>query len=102
MLVVGSRNSLDSNRLMEVAERYGAEAYLVYDETQIDPAWLSGATRVGITAGASVPEGIVEHIVHALGVLGEVKLSVQTGADETIRFTLPREIRRLLPQKPGG
>jgi 4-hydroxy-3-methylbut-2-en-1-yl diphosphate reductase len=93
VLVVGSRNSSNSNRLVEVARRHGARAYLVDDETHIDPAWLHGAGRIGITAGASVPERIVRRVVGSLGVLGEVTVGVQTVAEETVQFSLPREVR---------
>jgi 4-hydroxy-3-methylbut-2-enyl diphosphate reductase len=94
ILVVGSRNSSNSNRLVEVAERHGARARLVDDETQIDPAWLHGARRIGITAGASVPERIVRRVVRSMEVLGEVTIDVHTVAEETVQFSLPREIRR--------
>jgi 4-hydroxy-3-methylbut-2-enyl diphosphate reductase len=93
VLVVGSRNSSNSNRLVEVAERHGCPARLLDDETQIDPAWLDGAARIGITAGASVPERIVQRVVRAFDVLGPVTRDVHTVADETIRFALPREVR---------
>ena len=66
VLVVGSTNSSNSNRLRELAERCGARAYLVDDATQIDPAWLQGASGVGITAGASAPEVLVEEVVSTL------------------------------------
>jgi 4-hydroxy-3-methylbut-2-enyl diphosphate reductase len=94
VLVVGSRNSSNSNRLVEVARRHGAEAHLVDDESHIDPAWLHGVRRVGITAGASVPERIVRRVVRSLDVLGEVTVAVHTAAEETVQFALPREIRR--------
>ncbi len=93
VLVVGSRNSSNSNRLVEVAERIGCRAYLVDDEAQIEPAWLAGAQRVGVTAGASVPERIVQRIVKALSVLGPLELSERAVATETMRFTVPREVR---------
>jgi 4-hydroxy-3-methylbut-2-en-1-yl diphosphate reductase len=93
VLVVGSKNSSNSNRLVEVARRNGAEAHLVDDETQIDPAWLGAATKVGITAGASVPERIVQRVVGSLGILGEVTVGVQSVAEERVQFALPRELR---------
>jgi 4-hydroxy-3-methylbut-2-enyl diphosphate reductase len=93
VLVVGSRNSSNSNRLVEVAKRNGCPARLIDDEAQIDPEWLGGASRVGITAGASSPERIVQRLVGALRVLGPLGVHEQTVADETIRFALPREVR---------
>jgi 4-hydroxy-3-methylbut-2-enyl diphosphate reductase len=79
--------------LVEVAKRNGAQAYLVDDETQIDPAWLRGVIRIGITAGASVPERIVQRVVGSIGVLGELRVAVQTVAEEKVQFALPRELR---------
>ncbi len=93
VLVVGSRNSSNSNRLAEVAERSGARSQLIDDAAQIDPAWLGGATRVGVTAGASVPERVVQRIVQALTVLGPLEVGERSVATERVRFTLPRELR---------
>jgi 4-hydroxy-3-methylbut-2-enyl diphosphate reductase len=93
VLVVGSRNSSNSNRLVEVARRQGVRAYLVDDESQIDPSWLLGVRRVGVTAGASSPERIVQRLVRALRVLGEFQISEHAVARETMRFALPREVR---------
>jgi 4-hydroxy-3-methylbut-2-enyl diphosphate reductase len=93
VLVVGSRNSSNSNRLVEVARRRGCAAHLVDDETQIDPRWLAGARRVGVTAGASSPERIVQRVVRALRVLGELQISEHAVARENVRFALPREVR---------
>lgn len=93
VLVVGSRNSSNSNRLVEVARRSGCPARLVDDESDLDPAWLEGVRRIGITAGASSPERIVQRMVRALDVLGPIKRSEHSVADETVRFALPREVR---------
>jgi 4-hydroxy-3-methylbut-2-enyl diphosphate reductase len=93
VLVVGSRNSSNSNRLVEVAERHGARAMLIDEEAQIDPGWLAGVSRVGVTAGASSPDRIVKRIVAALSVLGPLELGERRVASETVRFTLPREVR---------
>jgi len=93
VLVVGSRNSSNSNRLVEVARRRGCAAHLVDDETQIDPRWLVGARRIGVTAGASSPERLVQRVVRALRVLGELQISEHAVARETVRFALPREVR---------
>ena len=94
ILVVGSCNSSNSNRLVEVAQRHGCPARLVDDESEIDVSWLAGVCRLGVTAGASVPERIVQRVVGALQVLGPIELSVESVADESISFALPREVRR--------
>ncbi len=93
MLVIGSHNSSNSNRLAEVAERSGCRSYLIDDEAQIEPRWLAGAERIGVSAGASSPERIVQRIIRALTVLGPFEVSERTIAMESMRFTLPRELR---------
>jgi 4-hydroxy-3-methylbut-2-enyl diphosphate reductase len=93
VLVVGSRNSSNSNRLVEVAERHGCRAKLIDSEADIDLSLLNGARRIGVTAGASSPERIVRRIVAALGVLGPVSISEHQVAAEEVTFTLPREVR---------
>ncbi len=93
VLVVGSTNSSNSNRLRELAERCGARAYLVDDATQIDPAWLQGASGVGITAGASAPEVLVEEVVSTLKELGVRAVSNLEGREENITFSLPKALR---------
>jgi len=93
VLVVGSTNSSNSNRLRELAERCGARAYLVDDATQIDPAWLQGASGVGITAGASAPEVLVEDVVSTLKGLGVRAVSNLEGREENITFSLPKALR---------
>ncbi|HVV58454.1 MAG TPA: 4-hydroxy-3-methylbut-2-enyl diphosphate reductase [Gaiellaceae bacterium] len=92
VLVAGSRTSSNSVRLVEVAEREGARAYLVDDETDVDVAWLHGAGTVGITAGASAPEAIVARLVAALRSLGRVEVEERTEMVETLHFKLPREV----------
>jgi 4-hydroxy-3-methylbut-2-enyl diphosphate reductase len=96
VLVVGSRNSSNSNRLVEVARRAGCEAYLLDDESQLDPAWLRGVRTIGITAGASSPERIVQRVVRALEVLGPLERSQHTVAEETVRFALPQKVRGMV------
>ena len=93
VLVVGSTNSSNSNRLRELAERCGARAYLVDDATQIDPAWSQGASGVGITAGASAPEVLVEDVVSTLKELGVRAVSNLEGREENITFSLPKALR---------
>ena len=93
VLVVGSPNSSNSNRLVEVAERHGCRARLLDSEADIDLSLLGGARRVGVTAGASSPERVVRRIVDALSVLGPVSISEHQVAAEEVTFTLPREVR---------
>jgi 4-hydroxy-3-methylbut-2-enyl diphosphate reductase len=93
VIVVGSRNSSNSNRLVEVVERSGCRARLVDDETQIDPAWLADARRVGVSAGASSPERLVQRVVDALAVLGPMRVRELAVTDETIHFSLPPQVR---------
>jgi 4-hydroxy-3-methylbut-2-enyl diphosphate reductase len=93
LLVVGSQNSSNSQRLVEVAERAGCPAHLVDDERDIDLAWLPGAATVGITAGASAPSWIVDRVVACLGGLGPLDIRTRTVTAETVRFSLPEEVR---------
>ena len=93
MLVVGSPNSSNSNRLRELAQRMGAEAYLLDGAEDIDPNWLKGKTRIGVTAGASAPEVLVQEVIDGLCALGaDVPIEV-TGRPENVTFSLPRELR---------
>ena len=92
VLVVGSRNSSNSLRLVEVARRCGAAAHLVDDATDVELSWLRDAPRVGITAGASAPPYLVDELVHALSALGPTEVLETNAADENVTFTLPREV----------
>ena len=92
VLVAGSDTSSNSKRLVEVARREGARAYLVDDETDVDVAWLAGASTIGITAGASAPELIVHRLVEALASLGPVDVEERTQTTESLRFRLPKEV----------
>lgn len=94
VIVVGSRNSSNSVRLVEVARDAGANAaYLIDFAENIDPAWLDGVTTVGVTSGASVPEILVRGVIDRLGELGYGTVQTVTTANETLVFALPREIR---------
>lgn len=93
VLVVGSPNSSNSNRLRELAERCGARAYLIDSDQDIDPGWLDGVQRVGITAGASAPEVLVKSVVSRLQELGAKVPSEMDGRVENIRFSIPKELR---------
>ena len=92
MLVLGSANSSNSLRLVEVAERLRTPAHLVDDATEILPEWLAGATTVGITAGASAPPHLVDEVIGTLRALGPVEVDERAVADEDVTFTLPKEV----------
>jgi len=94
VLVVGSQTSSNSLRLVEVARREGARAYLVDDEADVDVAWLRNASAVGLTAGASAPDELVHRLVAALGALGAVEVEERTTTTESVQFRLPREVRQ--------
>ena len=93
MLVVGSPNSSNSNRLRELAERMGADAYLVDGVADIDPAWLDGKHRIGVTAGASAPEVLVQEVIDGLRELGASAPVEAEGRPENVTFSLPKELR---------
>jgi 4-hydroxy-3-methylbut-2-enyl diphosphate reductase len=93
MLVVGSPNSSNSNRLRELAERMGTPAYLIDEATQIDPAWLDGKKSIGVTAGASAPEVLVSAVIARLRELGGDVPEEITGREENIVFSMPKELR---------
>src|SRR5579875_2287175 len=93
ILVVGSGNSSNSRRLVEVAERAGCRAMLIDDASQIPPSILQGARRIGLTAGASAPEALVRRVIDAIGGLGKVTLGERSVATETMQFKLPPEVR---------
>ncbi|MBA2780580.1 4-hydroxy-3-methylbut-2-enyl diphosphate reductase [Billgrantia kenyensis] len=93
LLVVGSPNSSNSNRLRELAERVGTPAYLIDNADEVDPAWLEGVQSVGITAGASAPEVLVKGVIERLQGLGAQAPEELSGREETITFSMPRELR---------
>ena len=90
VIVVGSPNSSNSNRLREVAEKKGTTAFMVDNAAQIDPAWLDGAVRIGVTAGASAPEVLVQAVIDRLKLLGARSVRVLDGAQENVTFPLPK------------
>ncbi|HEY9460773.1 MAG TPA: 4-hydroxy-3-methylbut-2-enyl diphosphate reductase [Paralcaligenes sp.] len=100
VLVVGSPNSSNSNRLREVAERKGVTAYLIDDPAMIDPAWLRQSKRVGVTAGASAPEVLVQQVIGRLKELGAASVRTLPGAKENVSFPLPKELSRKLHETP--
>lgn len=93
VLVVGSTNSSNSNRLRELAERCGTTAYLIDDENDIQAKWLENVTAIGITAGASAPEILVKKVVEKLHQFGAEKPQELAGEIETIRFSLPKTLQ---------
>jgi 4-hydroxy-3-methylbut-2-enyl diphosphate reductase len=93
VLVLGSPNSSNSNRLRELAEQQGVSSYLLDGPDQIRKSWLEGKQRIGVTAGASAPEVLVQQVIDRLKDGGAASVEEQTGREETITFALPRELR---------
>jgi 4-hydroxy-3-methylbut-2-enyl diphosphate reductase len=93
VLVVGSPNSSNSNRLRELAERDGVEAYLIDGAQEIDPAWVTGKQRIGVTAGASAPDVLIEGVIQRLRELGASGVGELEGEPENMVFALPKELR---------
>jgi 4-hydroxy-3-methylbut-2-en-1-yl diphosphate reductase len=94
MLVVGSPNSSNSNRLRELAANRGIPAYLIDEAQQIQPAWLAGKQSIGVTAGASAPEAIVTGVVEQLCDWGAERVDEAAGRKEPVTFSLPAELKR--------
>ena len=92
VIVVGSPNSSNSNRLREVAQSRGTEAYMVDNAAQLQAQWLQGKRRVGITAGASAPEVLVKEVIARLRELGATSVTQLAGRDENVVFAVPREL----------
>jgi len=101
LLVVGSANSSNSNRLVEVAHNTGLPAYLIEDETAIVPAWLEPARTVAVTAGASAPEYLVEQVIAFLQVQGFDDIEELETVPEDVRFALPSELIPLATENAG-
>jgi len=93
VLVIGSANSSNSNRLVEVAREHGADSHLIDNHTQVDDAWLEEVETVGITSGASAPEELVEQLVEAFRQRGATEVADLHTVQEDVRFMLPKEIR---------
>ena len=93
MLVIGSTNSSNSNRLVEVAREHGADSHLIDNHAQVREEWLEGVETVGITSGASAPEELVERLVEFFRERGAEDVSELRTVDEDVRFMLPKEIR---------
>jgi len=96
VLVIGSRNSSNSNRLVEVAQDHGAESHLIDNETEVDERWLQGKRIVGITSGASAPEELVQRLVDFFRRRGTEEIAEFEVVQEDVRFMLPKEIRQAM------
>jgi 4-hydroxy-3-methylbut-2-en-1-yl diphosphate reductase len=96
VLVIGSQNSSNSNRLVEVAREYGAESWLIDNETQVQEEWLEGKRVVGISSGASAPEELVERLVDFFRERGTSDIAEFEVVREDVRFMLPKDIRKAL------
>ena len=94
VLVVGSTNSSNSNRLREIAEKQNTPAYLIDGADDIDPAWLTGIEAIGVTAGASAPEVLVEEVIERLKAAGATTVNSLQGREEKVTFSLPKSLQR--------
>ncbi|MDX6533205.1 MAG: 4-hydroxy-3-methylbut-2-en-yl diphosphate reductase [Gaiellales bacterium] len=94
VLVIGSRNSSNSNRLVDVTRELGVPAHLIDDESDIDPSWLEGVDAVGITSGASAPESLVERVIAHFRSMGVDRVDSHELVNENVHFSLPLELRR--------
>jgi 4-hydroxy-3-methylbut-2-enyl diphosphate reductase len=92
LLVVGSQNSSNSKRLVEVGDNFGVQSYLVNDRSDVDARWLEGIRNVGVTAGASAPEHLVQELIEFLRDLGFHQMEEIELVDEDVRFSLPAEL----------
>jgi 4-hydroxy-3-methylbut-2-enyl diphosphate reductase len=100
LLIVGATNSSNSNRLREIGTESGIPSHLLADGGELDPDWIRGARTVGITAGASAPEAMVEHVIEALRALAPVDVSTMDGQEEHIGFRLPAELADAAANQP--
>lgn len=93
VIVVGSPTSSNGNRLAELSQRLGTPAYMVDDPSELQAAWIEGHARVGITAGASAPEILVQGVIDKLRALGAVSVQTMSGVEESVQFPLPKGLR---------
>jgi 4-hydroxy-3-methylbut-2-enyl diphosphate reductase len=98
LLVVGSPNSSNSRRLAEIGTEMGKPSHLIEDGDALDPAWLDGVATVGLTAGASAPEELVQSVIAAIAKISEVEVAPLDGIEETLHFRLPPALDRLAPR----
>ena len=92
ILVVGSKNSSNSNRLREIGEELGKPSYLIEDASALRPEWFDGVQSVGLTAGASAPETLVQGVLEGLRRFGEIDISTLEGVAEDVRFRFPAQL----------
>jgi 4-hydroxy-3-methylbut-2-enyl diphosphate reductase len=97
VIVVGSPTSSNSNRLRELAEKLGTEAYMVDSAEELNPAWFEGKSRIGLTAGASAPDVLVQQVIDRIRALGAVSVRKMDGIEETVKFPLPKGLRMDAP-----
>ena len=102
VVIVGSPNSSNSNRLREVAEKMGTPAYMVDNAGKIDPSWIEGKKRVGVTAGASAPEVLVQAVIDRLKELGAASVRALEGVEEHVTFPLPKGLDGVRQDKPAA
>ena len=100
LLVVGASNSSNSNRLRDLGSEMGVPSYLIADASELDPEWIATASTVGVTAGASAPEELVQGLIERLNQYGEVTVEKLKGVEENVVFKLPREITE--PNNPSA
>ncbi len=96
LLVIGSRNSSNSNRLVDVARAAGVASHLIDDESEIDESWLDGVRTAGVTSGASAPESLVERVCDWFRTRGTTQIEQYRMVEEDVTFRLPVELRREL------
>ncbi len=101
VIVVGSPTSSNSNRLAELARKLGVPAYMVDDASELQVQWLQGKARVGLTAGASAPEVLVQDVIARIRTLGAVAVRRMEGIEETVKFPLPKGLKLDAPQAGG-
>jgi 4-hydroxy-3-methylbut-2-enyl diphosphate reductase len=97
VIVVGSPNSSNSNRLRELADKMGTPAYMIDDASQIEPQWLAGKLRIGVTAGASAPEVLVQAVIDRLKELGARSVRSLEGVEEHVTFPMPKGLDGVTP-----
>ena len=96
LLVVGASNSSNSNRLRDLGAEFGIPSYLIADATSLESAWMDGVSTIGLTAGASAPEELVQGVISKLGDFGEVEVERLNGVEENVVFKLPHEITKAM------
>ena len=101
LIVVGSPTSSNSNRLRELAQRLGTESYMVDSADELRPEWFDGKSRIGLTAGASAPEVLVQAVIDRVKALGAVSVRKMDGIEETVKFPLPKGLRMNDKAPPG-